>query len=91
MIKRWNSRYLWFKIALSAGLLLSLVLLAQSVLNYYHVSRRMVTEQLTREADRQILALERTLRQSASRHRNSCRRRSRKRSRMPRKRSLGFV
>ena len=67
MIKRWKERYLFFKIALSAGLLLSLVLLVQTVLTYYQVSRQMVTEQLTRDADRQILALERTLRQSPSR------------------------
>ena len=67
MIKRWKERYLFFKIALSAGLLLSLVLLVQTVLTYYQVSRQMVTEQLTRDADRQILALERTLRQSPPR------------------------
>jgi len=66
MMKRWKPRYLWFKIALSAGLLLSLVLLVQSVRTYCQVSRQMVSEQLTRDADRQILALERTLRQSTS-------------------------
>jgi hypothetical protein len=66
-MKRLKSPYLWFKIALAAGLLLSLTLLVQSVVTYYHVSRQMVTEQLTREADRQILTLERGLRQSASR------------------------
>ena len=57
--------HFWFKGLLMAGLLLSLLLFGQSVFNYYHVSRRLVMDQLSREAERQAVALERMLRRPA--------------------------
>jgi sigma-B regulation protein RsbU (phosphoserine phosphatase) len=59
-------RHLWLKGFLAAGLFLSLLLVLQSTYTYYQVSRQLVTDQLAREADRQILAVERGLRQSGA-------------------------
>jgi hypothetical protein len=57
-------RYLWLKGLLATGLFLSLLLLVQSAYTYYHVSRQLVTDQLAREAERQVLAADRGLRLS---------------------------
>ena len=57
-------RYLWLKGLLATGLFLSLLLLVQSAYTYYHVSRQLVSDQLAREADRQVLAVDRGLRLS---------------------------
>jgi hypothetical protein len=52
----------WFKTALAFGGLVGLLLLVQSVAGYFYVSRRLVRDQLQREADRQAIRLERSLR-----------------------------
>jgi hypothetical protein len=57
-------RHLWLKGLLAAGLVLSVLLLVQSGYTYYHVSRQLVSDQLAREADRQVLAVDRGLRQA---------------------------
>ncbi|RPJ86455.1 MAG: hypothetical protein EHM18_06145 [Acidobacteria bacterium] len=57
-------RYFWLKGLLATGLFLSLLLLVESAYNYYHVSRRLVSDQLAREAERQVLAVDRGLRLS---------------------------
>ena len=56
-------RYLWLKGFLATGLMLSLLLLVESAYTYYHVSRQLVSDQLAREAERQVLAVDRGLRQ----------------------------
>ncbi len=65
-MKTWKPRYFWFKGMLVIGLLLSLLLLIQSAYTYYQVSRQLVSDQLTRESERQVLAVERGLRQSGA-------------------------
>ena len=49
-----GGRYLWFKLALVVGSLLGLLLLVQSAVTYHQVSRRMVIDELWREAQRQV-------------------------------------
>jgi len=63
-MKTAKPRHLWLKGLLATGLVLSVLLLVQSTYTYYHVSRRLVTDQLAREAERQVLAVDRGLRQS---------------------------
>jgi serine phosphatase RsbU (regulator of sigma subunit) len=52
----------WFKAALAFGCVVGLLLLAQSIAGYFYVSRRLVRDQLQREADRQAIRIERSLR-----------------------------
>ncbi|MBZ5499498.1 MAG: PP2C family protein-serine/threonine phosphatase [Acidobacteriia bacterium] len=63
-MKLGKPHHLWLKGLLAMGLFLSFLLLVQSAYTYYHVSRQLVTDQLAREADRQVLAAERGIRQS---------------------------
>ena len=63
-MKMGQLRYLWLKGFLATGLILSLLLLVESAYTYYHVSRQLVSDQLAREAERQVLAVDRGLRQS---------------------------
>ncbi|RPI24192.1 MAG: hypothetical protein EHM61_17770 [Acidobacteria bacterium] len=63
-MKMGKPRYLWLKGLLAAGLFLSLLLLVESGFTYYHVSRQLVSDQLRREAERQVLAVDRGLRLS---------------------------
>jgi hypothetical protein len=63
-MKMGKPHHLWLKGLLAIGLVLSVLLLGQSAYTYYHVSRQLVTDQLAREAERQVLAVERGLRQS---------------------------
>jgi len=63
-MKMGKPRHLWLKGLLATGLVLSVLLLVQSTYTYYQVSRQLVTDQLAREAERQVLAVERGLRQS---------------------------
>ncbi|MCS7313873.1 MAG: PP2C family protein-serine/threonine phosphatase [Bryobacterales bacterium] len=59
---RFRPRYLWFYFSLALGSLLGLLLLAQSVITYYQVSRFMIQAELRREAQRHVSALEREAR-----------------------------
>jgi hypothetical protein len=52
----------WFKAALVFGCIVGLLLLAQSIAGYFYVSRRLVRDQLQREAERQAIRVERSLR-----------------------------
>lgn len=61
-MKRFRARYLWFYLALALGSLLGLLLLVQSVMTYYQVSRFMIRAELRREAQRYVSALEREAR-----------------------------
>jgi len=61
-MKRGKPRYLWLRGFLAAGLFLSLLVLVQSTYTYYHVSRQLVSDQLAREAERQVLAVDRGFR-----------------------------
>src|SRR5512138_1204935 len=54
----------WFKLWLTVGGLLAVLLLVNSVLNYSFVSRRMVVEQIRHELNRQVAAFERQARQT---------------------------
>lgn len=56
---RFGARYLLFNLALVMGTLLGVVLLVQSVFNYYQVSRILVIAELRREAQRQVNAIAR--------------------------------
>jgi hypothetical protein len=62
MTKKLGPRYIWFKLSLVMGSLLGLLLLGQSLFNYFHVSRLLVAEQLQREAQRQVASLQREAR-----------------------------
>jgi hypothetical protein len=57
-----RSRHLWFKYLLVLGLLLGLLLLIQSILSYYQVSRILVNSELRREALQEAASLERSVR-----------------------------
>ncbi len=59
---RFRPRYLWFYVSLALGSLLGLLLLAQSIVTYYQVSRFMIQAELRREAQRHVTALEREAR-----------------------------
>ena len=55
-------RYIWLKLSLVVGSLLGLLLLVQSVVTYYQVSRILITAELRREAQQQVTAIEREAR-----------------------------
>jgi hypothetical protein len=59
-----RSRHLWFKQLLVLGLLLGLLLLIQSILTYYQVSRILVNSGLRRDAQQEVASLERSVRRS---------------------------
>ena len=59
---RFRPRYLWFYLSLVLGSVLGLLLLAQSIVTYYQVSRFMIAAELRREAQRHVNALEREAR-----------------------------
>ncbi|MGC8794414.1 MAG: PP2C family protein-serine/threonine phosphatase [Bryobacteraceae bacterium] len=59
---RFRPRYLWFYLSLVLGSVLGLLLLAQSVITYRHVSRFMIAAELRREAQGHVNALEREAR-----------------------------
>jgi hypothetical protein len=61
-IMKLRSRHLWFKPLLVSGLLLGLMLLVQSTLSYYQVSRILVNSELRREALQEAASLERSVR-----------------------------
>ncbi len=63
-MKMLKPRHLWLKGLLGTGMVLSVLLLVQSTYTYYQVSRQLVSDQLAREAERQVLAVDRGLRQS---------------------------
>ncbi|NWG13320.1 MAG: PP2C family protein-serine/threonine phosphatase [Acidobacteria bacterium] len=56
---RFGTRYLLFNLALVMGTLLGVLLLVQSAVNYYQVSRIMVIAELRREAQRQVNSIAR--------------------------------
>ncbi len=53
-------RHLWFKQLLVLGLVLGFLLLIQSILTYYQVSRILVHSELKRDAQLIVATLERT-------------------------------
>ena len=55
-------RYVWLKLTLAVGSLLGLLLLVQSVVTYYQVSRVLVTAELRREAQQHAASIEREAR-----------------------------
>jgi sigma-B regulation protein RsbU (phosphoserine phosphatase) len=55
-------RYIWLKLALAVGSLLGLLLLVQSVITYYQVSRVLVTAELRRDAEQHSASIEREAR-----------------------------
>ena len=57
-----GSRYIWLKLTLAVGSLLGLLLLVQSVVTYYQVSRLLVTAELRREAQQHVASIEREAR-----------------------------
>lgn len=57
--------YFWVKVSIGLGLILGLLLLAQTVLTYRYVSRGMVRQEAQNEADRRALSLARQTRTGA--------------------------
>jgi hypothetical protein len=49
-----NSRYLWFKCSIAIGLLLSVLLLIETLVTYRYVERDLVREEAQREASRRV-------------------------------------
>lgn len=66
-LTKWRPSYPWFKLSIAAGVLLSLLLLGQSIVTYQYVSRNLVVNLLRREADRQAVFLERYAREQSVR------------------------
>lgn len=59
-----HRRYFWFKLLLALGIVLALTLLANSVLQYYYVSKKIVLNHLEHEARTQVAALEQQARRT---------------------------
>lgn len=59
--------YIWVKISIAFGLVLGLLLLAQTVVTYRYVLRGMVRQEAQNEADRRVLSLARASRLTGSR------------------------
>ena len=66
-----GSRYIWLKLTLTVGSLLALLLLVQSVVTYYQVSRLLVSAELRRQAQQHVASLEREARRLGIRVRRS--------------------
>jgi hypothetical protein len=60
-------KYLWFKTSILFGLLLGLLLLAQTVVTYRYVRSSLVRQEAVREADRRLLSIERAARLTGAR------------------------
>jgi len=58
-------RYIWFKLSLILGAALGVLLLVQSIRTYVYVSRRLVEEELRRDAMKLAAELERQIRRTA--------------------------
>lgn len=56
-----RNRYRWFKFSLALGVLLALLLLTNSVVDYVFISHRIVVDQLGHEMSKHMRALEREL------------------------------
>lgn len=56
--------YRWFKVWLTFGALLAVLLLVNSIQNYNFVARRMVVEQVRRELNRHVVAIDRQVREA---------------------------
>ena len=57
--------YFWVKVSIAFGLILGLLLLAQTVGTYRYVSRSMVRQEAQNEADRRAMSLARLTRNGA--------------------------
>jgi hypothetical protein len=57
-----GSRHIWLQLTLAVGFLLGLLLLVQSVVTYYQVSRLLVTAELRKDAQQHVASLEREAR-----------------------------
>jgi hypothetical protein len=60
--QRINSTHLWFKCSIAIGLLLSVLLLLETLVTYRYVERDLVREEAQREASRRVRSIERTVR-----------------------------
>lgn len=60
-------KYLWFKISILLGLILGLLLLAQTVVTYRYVRSSLVRQEAAREADRRLLSIGRAARLTGAR------------------------
>jgi sigma-B regulation protein RsbU (phosphoserine phosphatase) len=58
-MKKFAWGYVWLRILLATGLLLGLLLLAQSVVTYYQVTKVLVTAELRRQAQQYVMSIER--------------------------------
>jgi hypothetical protein len=53
-----NSKHLWFKCSIGVGLLLSVLLLVETLVTYCYVERDLVREEAQREASRRIRSIQ---------------------------------
>lgn len=61
-----KTKLLWFRISIGFGVLLGLLLLAQTVATYHYVSRNLVRQEAGRDAGRRMQAITRAARQAGS-------------------------
>ena len=61
-----KTKLLWFRISIGFGVLLGLLLLAQTVATYHYVSRNLVRQEAGRDAVRHIQAITRAARQAGN-------------------------
>ena len=66
-MRSFASRHIWLKLTLAVGSLLGRLLLVQSVVTYYQVSRVLVTVELRKEAQQHVASIERESRKSGIR------------------------
>jgi stage II sporulation SpoE-like protein len=62
-MKRQGPRNLWFNLAVGLGAALGVLLLVQSILLYFQVSKDLVTAELARDAQEHVTEMEREIRQ----------------------------
>ena len=61
-----KTKLLWFRISIGFGVLLGILLLAQTVATYHYVSRNLVRQEAGRDAVRHIQAITRAARQAGN-------------------------
>ena len=61
-MKKQGPRYLWFSLAAGLGAALGVLLLVQSILIYFQVSKDLVTAELARDAQEHVTEMEREIR-----------------------------
>jgi hypothetical protein len=69
--KRVKPKFLWFRLSIALGILLGVLLLAETFWTYQYVARSLVSQEAQREADRRMQSVARAGRLTSSRHSSS--------------------